>query len=1422
MIASSFTDPMLGVDVHFELVPMPAPTPTPIPNPFTGIVFDPVGLAAGLLIGGAMSAVLGAPFQGPVLYWTAFPATNTGTEGKHVPGHIIIPPGTGWAPFPKTPKPVIHPGETPDPPNPVKPEDDAIMIFGSKTVTVMGSNACRLGDIALSCGEPVRLPSTVVLAVPKGAPILIGGPPSLDILAAVLASLRTRFMSDSLHALISRLKPSRFRNVLHRVACFLTGHPVDVASGKVLTEAVDIELPGPLPLKLERIYNSACARRDGILGHGWSHTLEQAVWRERGKVVFLAEDGREIEFDTFDFPNHRVEVGGRVYNPIERLWLHCERAGVWKVEDAVGGVRLFGPVAGRSDGRAMLQRMVSPTGDHQVAFSYDAVGRLARVEDASKRTILLRHDRHGRMTEMHLPQASGDGHYCHRRYQYDANGDLVRVVDAHGNAWSFEYTSHLLVREQDRNGLSFYFQYDGLGEDAWCVRTWGDGGIHDHVLSYDKKNHVTMVTDSKGQTTQYHMNVAGLVVKVVDPLGGETKYEYDPVTLQQTKETDALGRVTVNEYDDRGNPTVLVKPDGATTRFSWDARNRLVAHEDARGGQWAWRYDSVGRLLERRASDGTWTGYQHDAGYLTAVDLGGGRPMRIGYDSQGLIAEIEAPDGARMKRRHDRLGRPVEQHDPGGSRQSRRFDLEGMAVEMRESTGNQRVVVRDAEGNVVRDKDAQHDVTYTYSGLGNIASRTEAGTKLCFEYDTEAKLTAIVHGDDRVYRFKRDERGEVIAQVGFDGARREYVLDAEAQVVELRRASGTTTRYVHDAQGRLVEAEHSDGTREQYSYREDGELLEATNGDATVRFERDALGRVVREHQGEHWVESGYDVRGYRVRMRSSFGAAMDAERNELGDVVGMRYWSTRSATNSSDPVAAHWAARFERDQLGQELERRLPGGIRSRWGRDALGRPLRHELDGDSKFRDVQYEWGADARLRRMVDHLRGRTIELAYDGLGALAQADFGDGRVDVRMPDALGNLFRRSDRRDREYGAAGQLLQVATPQGPRRYRYDDDGNLVEKIEPDGKVWRYEWSAAGTLISVERPDGKVVEYRYDALGRRILKRYDGATTHFVWDRNVLLHEWTVSDEEQEQASPAPPADAPALAGLDDLYAGRPTRGPPPLDLVTWLFEPGSFFPVAKMVGDASYSIVTDYHGVPVGMFDMDGRRVWSAEIDTYGQLHDIETAEGFDAEFCPLRWPGQYEDSETGLYYNRFRYYDPDAGQYISQDPMGVRAGMHPYRYAADPLTTIDPLGLITGPPYVLSELMDAAQNSLDFSTAPDGAVFWSGPRMADAQAWAAANGKTTLEQTPGGRILDGLNLFDPGSGISGAEAAAVWDAASKRFADGASGTINVFSTGAKKMNAWGSLRTWWRVELPALRANPRVSGITRRRKDGGVCGT
>src|SRR4029079_10113433 len=205
-----------------------------------------------------------------------------------------------WAPMPKLPKPSFK-GPPPPPGPPVAPEGDAIVVFGSPTVTLMGTSGSRVGCKAMTCGEPVRLQSSTILAIPKGMPVMIGGPPAISISDALGALLKSKWIAGYLHDLLSRMNPGRLRNLLSKAVCFVTGHPVDVATGRVLTDHVDWQLPGPLPLTFERSYSSAWANRSGPLGHGWSHTLDQAVWAERGRMVYLDGEGRELELGTLAF-----------------------------------------------------------------------------------------------------------------------------------------------------------------------------------------------------------------------------------------------------------------------------------------------------------------------------------------------------------------------------------------------------------------------------------------------------------------------------------------------------------------------------------------------------------------------------------------------------------------------------------------------------------------------------------------------------------------------------------------------------------------------------------------------------------------------------------------------------------------------------------------------------------------------------------------------------------------------------------------------------------------------------------------------------------------------------------------------------------------------------------------------------------------
>ena len=131
--------------------------------------------------------------------------------------------------------------------------------------------------------------------------------------------------------------------------------------------------------------------------------------------------------------------------------------------------------------------------------------------------------------------------------------------------------------------------------------------------------------------------------------------------------------------------------------------------------------------------------------------------------------------------------------------------------------------------------------------------------------------------------------------------------------------------------------------------------------------------------------------------------------------------------------------------------------------------------------------------------------------------------------------------------------------------------------------------------------------------------------------------------------------------------------------ELTTWVFE--GFVPTAKLVNGKAYSIISDHLGTPILAIDSDGMEVWNRQLDIYGRVRKEYKHSSLGDEvapFVPFLYQGQYYDFETKLAYNRFRYYSPETGAYISQDPIGLAGGMNCYSYVHDVNTWLDILGL------------------------------------------------------------------------------------------------------------------------------------------------
>ena len=448
-------------------------------------------------------------------------------------------------------------------------------------------------------------------------------------------------------------------------------------------------------------------------------------------------------------------------------------------------------------------------------------------------------------------------------------------------------------------------------------------------------------------------------------------------------------------------------------------------------------------------------------------------------------------------------------------------------------------------------------------------------------------------------------------------------------------------------------------------------LVKAQNAENLLEFTRDRkTGLVTEEKQGEHIVSRTYDGEGNCTRITSSLGADIRHTYDWEGNLQTMQ-------------AGESWQASWVRDNTGLEVQRTFSGGVIVSTERDRFGREVRKSVrSGGIERGAYRYEWGIANRLLSKENELTGTVMRYDYDRFDFLIRQETIQGsETDViyRVPDFVGNLFETPDKKDRKYGAGGKLLEDPDC----FYHYDDEGNLIFRefkqlqetgvrydrkcMEKErgirclatGTGWLYEWASNGMLKKVIRPDGRPVEFRYDALGRRTAKQYFGKVTRWVWDGNVPIHEWgyKVTDRQPNDEENTPSKE-------------------PIEDITTWVFEAGTFVPTAKIQNGKQYSIVSDYLGTPIQMYDEQGHKTWDCILDIYGKAINIERS---SLNECPFRWAGQYLDYETNLCYNRFRYYSPEMGGYISQDPIGL-LGNNPtlYGYVYDTNSWIDELGL------------------------------------------------------------------------------------------------------------------------------------------------
>ncbi|MCI0151580.1 type VI secretion system tip protein VgrG [Paraburkholderia sediminicola] len=1074
-------------------------------------------------------------------------------------------------------------------------------------------------------------------------------------------------------------------------------HPVDVATGQKVLGQDDFTLPGRIPIVWSRSYRST-DQRTGSLGVAWKLPYATEVRTAPAGLVYFDADGRQLQFPA-------LEAGHEHFHPLEKYTLargQDEMSGAAYVLRFGNGVEEhYGPHP-VDDSRWQLQRITDR--DAQVlSLAYTPQGGLREVRN-NRHVVHCTLDAAGRITTVLLDQGPGNHGLRLASYAYDENGDLVEATDRAGRTWHYSYQHHLLTAYRTPSGATHVSEWSGDTPQAYCMRTyaWAPDAEGKPLITRDTRffylpaTRTTRVTDGLGQTTEYHYNGLWAVERILHPDGSITQTHFDE-TGSVSGYTDALGRTTRMVNDARGNPTSIVDAAGQVTRISYNDLGLPAQITDTAGQAWQRGYDTSGHLVSETDPLGNVTAHAYENGLPVSRTDALGNVTKMAWNSDGQMVARTDCSGHTTNYAYDAFGRLTHTTDALG-RVSRQTDNEaGQVVGIQPAGMGWWKIDYDEAGRAVMHTDPLKRATRTewdvYDQRRQVINPAD-GTQ-GFEYDPIGRLTKLVNARGETTVFRYDSRNRLIGQTGFDGRRQDYRYNAAGEMIERtdHGQDGQVTKHItYDALGRLVERRASDGSQASYRYDARGLLTQAqasAPGHATsqVTYEYDAAGRKtaeVQSHHGRVWrLTHGLDAIGNRSWTHVP----------QAGSLVWQRYGSghVHGVLLDGAPLAS-----FERDVLHREVQR-TQGLTTHHFQYSEAGQLATHRwqnLDGYGRALEQprpwrSWEYDLAGQLTDLADAWRGHKTYW-YDPLARLAGVSGQhDSMHEVFHYDPAGNLLATGE--TPAWQADGdRLLRFATPARPDRpvdYAYDGHGNRIartvslpqepdlspaeqrrqrgtdnllrtmevltgtklEKEQPQPEDTRYRYDGSHQLVAIEHADGGRTRYQYDALGRRVAKYHTPAgqgtgTTLFMWDGDWMVQE---------------------------IRAGKTTHGDVP---ATYVPHPDHSAPLTRLADGKVYHYVTDHLGTPQELYDGERQVVWAADFSAYGQTarwleHQVDN---------PIRFPGQYHDEESGQHYNRFRYYDPEVGRYINQDPIGLNGGWNQYAYVSNPISWADQFGL------------------------------------------------------------------------------------------------------------------------------------------------
>ena len=892
-------------------------------------------------------------------------------------------------------------------------------------------------------------------------------------------------------------------------------------------------------------------------------------------------------------------------------------------------------------------------------------------------------------------------------YRSTPAGDVWRIITPEGVVTDREYDQHhQIIRETSNTGVVTQIDRDEYGTITRI--DFGDGT--EMMVTPGAWGEPAQITSRDGLTTEYEVDAAGMVTAVTDPLGVVTRFEYDwrATGIVPKATITPSGLVRMMECDNAGRPVASIDPAGRRSSVTRDVRGLVTEVIDPVGNVTTIEYSPEGWVTRVTNPDGSWRSGTYDGeGNLIEAMNEAGATTTTRYTVFDKVSSVTLPNGGVTRYTYNTQMEPIMVTNADGHTWQLSYDLDGSIVKEVDYNG---LVT---ESHTTPDK-LRLDVT---TGAGTMTTLFDPYGRMTETFDDQGNATA--------YRW--DALGR-IHQVVNRWCTTDYSYDeygrSLAETTTLYSGESHTMAFTYGRLGGIEAITHMlpDGKQvsETPMFDDEGVLRNSTytlgNTEvASLSFGVDDTGRRSWAHVGSIIRSFDYDQNHRLVRDRvhaltpgnnsnnNSYGPVNTATGlNDAGSNGSSQHQDEHSAVGVIDRVFT-WRADDVITQITDQIR-----GVETSYDVDAMGRVTRviHQQAGSTATQNMP-----QTREKQM-----GGEESYSYSQAGVLTKLHPDTATRWADDVDSYGGTMPHQVGRTRfTYDKAGRVTQTVTKRLSKKplvkhFYYDNGTQPVgyEDSDHPGVGWRYLYDGACRRVGKEQintatgevmsrvmflHEGDVLFGEYHAVntmnpqvvGSARLWPTDPGTGEILGQITINTNtDTTGSTVHQDGGNGHYPGgysgDTGGNNSADDSYSqhnsphGGYSDGSYNHDDSTTDGAGGVLGWSQQRVDAVFYSMVCDLAGAPKELIDpTTGEVVGYATYTLFGKRHWAGTVS------TPLLFTGQYEDTESGWVYNRFRYYDPHAGVYNAQDPLGLLANLGTAQgYVTNPVIWFDVLGL------------------------------------------------------------------------------------------------------------------------------------------------